>query len=193
MLKGLFLALVFTFGVFVWCSDSVISLAAGTAKVVAGSGKIRESADTGSKTIASVKKDDKLELITRDESAVWPPYKDAKDMTKEELDDLRFVRNNNEILRCIGYDMDASHIQTLIIPNNSYDRLILLSDGVTDLLSQENIRVISRNYPIDQITHELVEAAINNIARRAKGADDMHLSGVPAGKDNATAAMYARR
>ena len=63
MLKGLFLALVFTFGVFTWCSDSVVSLAAGTAKVVAGSGKIRENADTGSKTIASVKKDDKLDVI----------------------------------------------------------------------------------------------------------------------------------
>lgn len=138
-------------------------------------------------------KDDKLELITRDESAVWPPYKPAREMTPEELDDLRFVRNNNEILRCIGEDMDASHIQTLMIPNSSYDKLILLSDGVTDLLSQEDIRVISRTYPTDKITHELVQAAINNTARRAKGADELHYSGINAGKDNATAAMYARR
>ena len=64
MLKGLLFALMFTFGVFAWCSDSVVSLAAGTAKVVAGSGKIRESADTGSKTLASVKKDDKLDVIS---------------------------------------------------------------------------------------------------------------------------------
>ena len=138
-------------------------------------------------------KDDKLELITRDESAVWPPYKAAKDMTPEELDDLRFVRNNNEILRCIGQGMSANHIQSLMIPNNSYDKLILLSDGVTDLLSQEDIRVISRTYPTDKITHELVQAAITNMARRAQGADEMHYSGINAGKDNATAAMYARR
>ena len=138
-------------------------------------------------------KDDKLELITRDESAVWPPYKSAKDMTPEELDDLRFVRNNNEILRCIGQGMSANHIQSLMIPNNSYDKLILLSDGVTDLLSQEDIRVISRTYPTDKITHELVQAAITNMARRAQGADEMHYSGINAGKDNATAAMYARR
>lgn len=63
MLKGLLLSLVFTFGVFVWCSDSVITLAAGTAKVVASSGKIRESADTGSDTMASVKKGDTLDVI----------------------------------------------------------------------------------------------------------------------------------
>ncbi len=138
-------------------------------------------------------KEDKLELITRDESIVWPPFKEAKDMTPEELDDLRFVRNNNEILRCVGDDMDASHIQTLMIPNSSYDKLILLSDGVTDLLSQEDIKVISRTYPTDRITHELVQAAITNIARRAQGADEMHYAGINAGKDNASAAMYARR
>lgn len=138
-------------------------------------------------------KDDRLDLITRDESAVWPPYKSAKDMTPEELDDLRFVRNNNEILRCIGQGMSANHIQSLMIPNNSYDKLILLSDGVTDLLSQEDIRVISRTYPTDKITHELVQAAITNMARRAQGADEVHYSGINAGKDNATAAMYARR
>jgi hypothetical protein len=31
------------------------------------------------------------------------------------------------------------------------------------------------------------------MARRAQGADEMHYSGINAGKDNATAAMYARR
>lgn len=138
-------------------------------------------------------RDGRLELITRDESTVWPPAKTPKEMTNAELDDLRFARNNNEILRCIGYDMDATHIQTMIIPNNSYDKLILLSDGVTDLLSQEEIRVISRTYPTDRITHELVEAAISKPARRPQGADELHYSGVNAGKDNASAAMYARR
>lgn len=63
MLKGLLLSLVFTFGVFVWCSDSVVTLAAGTAKVVASSGKIRENANTGSDTLASVKKGDTLDVI----------------------------------------------------------------------------------------------------------------------------------
>lgn len=138
-------------------------------------------------------KDDTLQLITKDESAVWPPYKDAKDMTKEELDDLRFVRNNNEILRYIGQGLDSNHIQSILIPNSSYDKIVLLSDGVTDLLSQDEIRVISRNYPTHRITHELVQAAITNMARRPRGADEIHYSGINPGKDNATAAMYARR
>ena len=77
MLKGLFLSLMFTFGVFVWCSDSVVTLAAGTAKVVASSGKIRESADTGSDTLASVKKGDTLDVIaskTDGDGYTWYKY-----------------------------------------------------------------------------------------------------------------------
>lgn len=63
MLKGLLLTLVFTFGVFGWCSDSMVTLAAGTAKVIANSGKIRANADTGSDTLGSVKKGDTLDVI----------------------------------------------------------------------------------------------------------------------------------
>lgn len=63
MLRGILLTLAFTFGVFVWCLDSMVTLAAGTAKVVANSGKIRAAADTGSDTLASVKKGDTLEVI----------------------------------------------------------------------------------------------------------------------------------
>lgn len=63
MLKGLLLTLVFTFGVFAWCSDSMVTLAAGTAKVIANSGKIRANADTGSDTLGSVKKGDTLDVI----------------------------------------------------------------------------------------------------------------------------------
>ena len=138
-------------------------------------------------------KDNQLQLLTRDESRVWPQAKAAKDMTKEELDELRFLKNNNQILKCIGETIDARSIQTLLIPNRSYDKLILLSDGVTDLLSQEQISVIARTYPADQLTKALVQAAISQDAVRAKGADEFHNAKIPAGKDNATAAMYSRR
>ena len=61
--RGLLLTLVLTFGVFLFCAQSMTALAAGTAKVVASSGKIRAAADTGSNTLASVKKGDKLDVI----------------------------------------------------------------------------------------------------------------------------------
>lgn len=61
MIKGMIFAL--AFGICIWCSGSVVSLAAGTANVTASSAKIRKSADTGSETVASVKKGDKLDVI----------------------------------------------------------------------------------------------------------------------------------
>ena len=63
MLKGMFVALAFAFGIFVWNSDSVITLAAAKAKVVATSGKIREKADKNSEMVGSAKKGDTLEVI----------------------------------------------------------------------------------------------------------------------------------
>ncbi|MBR4983525.1 MAG: SH3 domain-containing protein [Lachnospiraceae bacterium] len=64
MLKGLVLTFVLTFGIFVWSSESVISLAASTAKVVASSGMIRANADKNSDVVGSVKKGDSLEVIS---------------------------------------------------------------------------------------------------------------------------------
>ena len=138
-------------------------------------------------------RDNQLQLLTRDESAVWPPNKSAKDMTPEELDDLKFLIKNNEILRCIGQPIEAKEVQTFLINNRSYDKLLLLSDGVTDLLTQEQISIISRTTPADKLTQALVAAAVSKDAIRSQGSDDFHRGKIAAGKDNATAAMYSRR
>ena len=57
-LRGWLLTLALVFGIFLCSSEA--ALAAGTAKVVASSGKIRAGADTSSDTVASVKKGDKF-------------------------------------------------------------------------------------------------------------------------------------
>ncbi len=134
----------------------------------------------------------RLNLISHDESAVWPP-KRKEDITSKELDEIRFNRRNNEILRCIGDRMDYRTVQTLITPNNSYDRLLLFSDGVTDLLSQERIKVLSTQAPKELVTKLLVDEAITYDAYRNLGEDEFNRGMIPAGKDNASAVMYARR
>lgn len=75
MLKGILLTFVLTFGVFVWSSDSIISLAAGTAKVVANTGMIREKADKNSEAVGSVKKGDSLEVISSASDGTYTWYK----------------------------------------------------------------------------------------------------------------------
>ena len=74
--RGLLLTFMLTFGVFLFCTQSIETLAAGTAKVVASSGKIRAAADTGSDTVASVKKGDKLDVIaSKKDSSGYTWYK----------------------------------------------------------------------------------------------------------------------
>lgn len=61
--KLFFFALVL--GCFLWINAGVQSLAAATADVVAGEGRIRQSADKSSNTLASVKKGDKLDVLSQ--------------------------------------------------------------------------------------------------------------------------------
>ena len=77
--------------------------------------------------------------------------------------------------------------------HNQYDRLILLTDGVTDLLSQERIWILSHNEHPEKVAELLVKEAISKRAIRKAGADEYHKAVVEAGKDNATAAVYIRR
>ena len=73
MLKGLVLTFVLAFGILVWSSDSVVSLAAAKAKVTANSGMIREKADKNSNAVGSVHKGDTLEVLgsANDGSYTW--------------------------------------------------------------------------------------------------------------------------
>ncbi|MBR6133710.1 MAG: serine/threonine-protein phosphatase [Bacilli bacterium] len=135
----------------------------------------------------------RLELLTSDESFAWMKYKvTGRRPTPQEIDDDRFLFNNNVITHNIG-DYDIEPIQSIIITNNAYDRLLLFSDGVTDLLTQERLAVLSRGHDLSTITRYIVEEALSQNAVRANGPDEYHREIVRAGKDNATAAMYARR
>lgn len=134
-----------------------------------------------------------LELLTKDESGVWPvEYAQASDVPEYKLDELRFKKGNNKITRSIGWNVGYS-VQTCIVPNESYDRLLLFSDGVTDVLSQERIKVLSTHSSKETVTRMLVDEALNYDIRRKGGEDQEYNALVQAGKDNATAAMYARR
>ena len=63
-IKGMLFTLAFTLGIFTWTSDSVVSLAAGNAKVKASSAMIRKDADKSSDVVASVLKGDSLDVIS---------------------------------------------------------------------------------------------------------------------------------
>lgn len=136
--------------------------------------------------------DNGINIVTRDESQVWPQNYSASQLGFDFIDDIRFNKLNNRITNCVGKE-ELENIQCYQIPNLSYDKLLLLTDGVTDLLDTERIKFISQNTPVNEIVKTVVDEAIQKSAYRPQGGNDYYNKVVNAGKDNASAAMYVRR
>jgi protein phosphatase len=142
-------------------------------------------------------KDNQINLVTKDESVVWfelakEKEKESKELTQEDIDNLRFAPKNNLILRCIG-DKELNYIQSTLLDNNSYNQLLIFSDGITDILSSEDIKVICATTPPEQLAEVFVNYAINHgVSERLAGVD-REIEIISPGKDNASAATYIRR
>ena len=137
ILKGIVLALTIAFGIFTWGSDCVVSFALGTANVVASSGKIRESADTGSATLASVKKGDKLDVIaskTSTDGYTWyKVYVNGKDtgyirsdlvtvegtISQEKTEEKKEVASSSTESNTEATKTESSGNKTVVGSNNS--------------------------------------------------------------------------
>ena len=138
--------------------------------------------------------DTSINLLTSDESYVWNQAvvkNGGQKPSPDQIDNLRFNPNNNKITGYMGQP-NMGKIQMLTVPNYTYKTLLLLSDGVTDLLSQDDIRIIAQSTPREQITRALVERAITyDAVKRARFIGESSRV-VSAGKDNASAAMFRR-
>ena len=173
----------------------------------------------------SLLKRDSISLITRDDTYTWPHDSEFKPKSVEQvgtkaIEDIKFATGNFYILRCIGDEVLNPSKQSFTIPNESYDKLLLMSDGASDLLSFEGIKIICRSTPLAKITQYLVAAALRKKAIRGrewdgfytklvngtltqeeldkynalKGkGDGTHSDYIAAGKDNTTVAGYFRR
>ena len=141
---------------------------------------------------AYIYKDQELIQVTEDDSDVWYYHKYA-DIEKE---DLRFFSNNNIINACIGLCDDLCRVTVSVI-DNDYDMLLLLTDGVTDLIKDKKIKKIIKNNNKERVLEKIIHEAVYV---------DQHLS-IPArlkkkylanyivpfkGRDNATGAIYIK-
>ncbi len=138
-----------------------------------------------------------IRLVTHDESYVWSQLakekrNEGKEITKEDIDSLRTAKNNNVITRCIG-DRNLGYIQSYLINNDDYEQLLLFSDGITDLLSQDDIQFICSTTPPEKLAEVFVEYALSHgITEKLRGASH-EVQLVSPGKDNASSAVYIRR
>ncbi len=138
--------------------------------------------------------DNGLRLITRDDSVVWKEmeYKakeNNKQITDTDINNLRFASRNNVISNAFGYSY--MEVNSFPVNNHSYDKLLLFSDGVTDLLSMDDIYSITANSNPETISNIIITQALNQ-SISAYNEEGKYVT-IPAGKDNATVAMFNRR
>ena len=140
--------------------------------------------------------DNTLKQLTADH-LVWYQYNDPKSIEK---DDLRLLIGNSYISHSIGRSLQDYRPDVITISNDDYSALLLFTDGVTDILSDEKIKFIyDHNLPKDvliKIINEAVNAMpelISPVARqRFKDRSYMINDYTDPGKDNATMLLYKK-
>lgn len=104
--------------------------------------------------------DDKLIQVSEDDSEVFRLYKNGS----VDKSDLKYFGINNIITKCIGLREDLCECSFYEI-DNSYDMLLFFSDGVTDLLSDEEIEEIINQSDESQILDNIIDRAVNSTGK----------------------------
>ena len=115
------------------------------------------------------------------------------DRMLDEKDKVRFQKDSNVITGGLGVDY---HVRPNVVslPNSSYKTLMLLSDGVTDCISDRQLMSISRDSNPAELAQKVVDAALVSKSYRPELDNDPHYRpSITPGKDNATAAVYHKK
>lgn len=137
-------------------------------------------------------KDKKLIQVTEDDSDVWMYYKYGE----VKKDDLRYFSNNNIVTACIGICKDLCTVSTTII-NNDYDLVVLLTDGVTDIITDTKIKSLIRKTPKDNLLNSIIDEAVYidqnlKVPNRLKRKFLANYIVPFKGRDNASGAIYIK-
>ena len=138
---------------------------------------------------AYIAKDGDLEQISREDTLTQKKLERRKLPNK---DIARFDPKSNVILQSI--ELDSGHLTkpyVVRLDNDSYDILLLLSDGVTDCLSDEDLIAICKNTDRRELAKRIVEKALRHDSILPKEyKEESLISYIPGGKDNATAVAF---
>ena len=136
-----------------------------------------------------------LKQVTEDESEVWQLYKSGLVLK----DDLRFITGNNIITNALG-DCLYKPAQLNVLNKNETQALLLTTDGVTDILSDNVLnKIFSEMFTLipEKITEIIVEEAVggkkdtvsDEAVERICAGDRYPIYETSPGKDNATAVL----
>lgn len=135
-------------------------------------------------------KDLELKQLTEDDSKAYDLYKMAY-LTKE---DIRYYKDNHIITQAVGISNDIEP-KIQVIDNNEYDTLLLFTDGVTDCLSDEKIKVIANTTKTGAVLDKIIEEAVYTpqpISKDLTLPNSAIVYPTP-GKDNTTAVIYTKK
>lgn len=126
-----------------------------------------------------------IKQITEDHSLAWSDYEKGRIKNK---DDIRFCKYNNIINNYLG---GALYFDDLIVDNDDYSDLLLCSDGVSDIVSDEELLRIFKN-EYDNVTNRIINRALTKHEIK-KGLDSyLFYNTTFPGKDNASAIVYKK-
>lgn len=101
---------------------------------------------------------DNLIQITEDQSEIWQLYKSGE-ISK---DDIRYHPRNNIITMALGIKKNID-IQRYVHEYNEGDIILLCSDGLSDMISDMEIKnILIKNKSLNKITNKLINAANKN-------------------------------
>lgn len=131
-------------------------------------------------------KDGKINQVTNDDTEVWSNYKIGM-LSKDEL---RFAINE-KLTNALG-KKDKLRVDLVVLDNDEYDKLLILTDGVTDCCSDEKIKLIcnSSNNP-EQLAKQIINEAVYSEPEKLNPQSKSTLTTNP-GKDNATALVLVK-
>lgn len=153
-------------------------------------------------------KDGNLKQETKDDS-IAQELLEKKSIPNEEL--TRYSTQGNVITNSINEMGLRKAPNMYIIQNKSYDRIMAVSDGVSDCLSKQEIETIMKNSEKELLTHNIVSNALNNHSNLSKTINNLperekvksvksinnnpraYISSIIGGKDNTTAAAYIKK
>ena len=138
-----------------------------------------------------IMKDTNLKQITDDDTKLYKSYKEGR-LTK---DDLRVHPFRNIIEEGLGLSHKLWKAKPRVFDNDKYDKLLLFTNGVTDCLSDDKIKLIANTSKKEEILEKIIDEAVNVEQEEPKNItlpEDFRVYPTP-GKDNATGAILIKR
>lgn len=133
-------------------------------------------------------KNDNLIQISCDHSITYNYYLNGIIKNKE---DIKFHKKNHLITSKIGGSKKNVLIDFNILKNNEYDKIFIFSDGVTDCLSDEQIKLVIKNSH-NNYSSNIIDTVLNTNSYKNFNNDDYY-DNILGGKDNTTSCCYFKK